>query len=772
MMTASIGILTLLAVIAPVAWRWSPRFALPAMATVIVLLGCAFVTHLPAVASGTAQVESWTWLPELGVAMSFRLDGLSLLFALLICFIGGAVVFYASSYLREHPRLGTFAATLIGFMAAMLGLVLADNLILLFIFWELTSITSFLLIGFEHERLAARKAALQALLVTGLGGLALLAGLVLLGVSAGGFEIGRVLDAPIREHGHYAVIVVLVLLGAFTKSAMAPFHFWLPSAMEAPTPVSALLHSATMVKAGVYLVARLHPVLGGTALWDHSLVIVGGATMLAAAFLATRQTQFKRILAYSTVSSLGTMMMLIGLGAAKAAAAYLLAHAMFKGCLFLVAGSITHETGEKEPHRLAGLRTSMPLTFAAAIGGALSMAGMFPLMGFVGKELMLKAGLEHVMWAAPLTAGMVLSAVLTVMAALLAGVMPFLGRASAATPGHDPDWLQLLGPIALAVGGVVAGLAPGLFAEPLVSATAGSIEGGAPPAVKLGAVGLLWPPTTATWLSIAALLAGAGLFMGRGVYARACAPLDGVARLGPARWYEGLFAGLLRLATAQTRLLQNGSMRAYLRVTLLTALGVGVAALIRSHLTVDLASAAHWPESWLDGAMVLAIVSAAAASTMQRTALASVAVIGVVGFVIALFFALLGAPDVAMTQFAVETLVVIIFVLVIFNLPRYRNLTSRGERLVDGVIAGSVGTMMAALTLMAASRPQPETVSTYFVERSVPEAYGRNVVNVILVDFRALDTLGEVFVIGVAAVGVFTLLRLRAGSPNGTGGAS
>ncbi|MEM1072542.1 MAG: hydrogen gas-evolving membrane-bound hydrogenase subunit E [Planctomycetota bacterium] len=761
----SLIILCCIAPLAPVLTRASRRFGPLVVAAVPFGLGCWFTTALSQVGTGEVLFESIRWLPEAGLTLSFRLDGLSLAFALLICFIGSLVLLYAGSYLEEHPRRGYFLGILTGFMAAMLGLVLADNLIMLFVFWELTSILSFLLIGFDHERESARRASLQALLVTGLGGLALLAGLVLLGVAAGGFEVADVLAAPLHECGLYTAAAVLLLLGAFTKSAIFPFHFWLPNAMEAPSPVSALLHSATMVKAGVYLIARLHPAMTGDPLWDNSLAIFGGITMVLAAFAAPRQTQLKKILAYSTISSLGTLVMLIGLGAAKAAATYLIAHALFKGCLFLVAGTLTKRTGQKDPDKLGGLISHMPVLAAIGIAGALSMAGMFPFFGFVGKELLLKAGLHSEHWTLAATVAVSAAGLLTVMAALVAGVRPFIGRPAEPTLELKPaDWRQLLGPGVLAALGLIAGLAPTLFAEPLVGAMRMSIDGGPlPEETKLRWLGLLWPPTAATYLSIAALVGGGLLYLARARYRAGLRFVDAVAPVAPERTYFRLFDGLMAFAGLSTRLLQNGSLQAYVRVTLCVVVGVSLLAFIRSGLPgVD--SLSFENVTILDVVLALAVVAGAIAAIFQRTALASVAALGATGFALALVYAIYGAPDVATTQFAVETLIVIIFVLVIFHLPRYSSLSSAWHKLLDFAIAGAVGLLMAGLVLAVLERPAPDSISSYYAENSVPSAFGRNVVNVILVDFRALDTLGEVFVVGVAAMGVFTLLRLRSGN--------
>ncbi len=762
-------ILFVVAAVAPALCRVWRRGAGLLVAAAPAGLGVWFATRAPGVFAGGAYAESWSWLPGLGLDLSFRVDGLSLAFALLILFIGAMVVLYASSYLGSSPRLGSFLSTLTAFMGAMAGLVLADNLILLFVFWELTSITSFLLIGFEHERERARWASVQALLTTGLGGLALLAGLVLMGLAGGSWTISELVASPLHGSSLYTPMAILLLLGAFTKSAIFPFHFWLPNAMEAPSPVSALLHSATMVKAGVYLVARLHPAMSGTMVWDETLALAGGVTMVLGAFLATRQTQLKKILAYSTVSSLGVLIMLLGLGAVKAAATYLLAHALFKGCLFLVAGTLTKVTGEKDPDRLGGLLGRFPLLGLAAIVSGLSMAGMFPLIGFVGKELLLKAGLAHPEWAVPATAGAALAGTLTVMVALLVGVRPFLMPAvgDASTRGDGVPWRQVVGPVVLSACGVVAGLAPGVFAEPLVASMIAAIDpsqaGGG---VRLRWMELLWPRWGGWFFCLWGWGGGGGLFWWGGCFGGVGGVLSRLDGFGPARWYDGAMSLLSGVSAVHTRVVQNGSLQAYIRVTLLVVIGVVGLAFSRSFDWGVIGDTAG-DVTALEAALVGALAAASLAAVMMRTALATVSCLSGVGFVIAILFAMYGAPDLAMTQFSMETLLLIIFVLVLFHVPRYRDLSNRAWRLLDTGLAGAFGLVLAAAMLAVLGAPAAESVAAYYAEHSVTGGYGRNVVNVILVDFRALDTLGEVFVIGVAAIGVFTMLRLRSGTGGG-----
>lgn len=767
MTATALAILIITAGLAPVLCKVSRRLGSLAVAAVPAGLGLWFASQGAAALDGAGFIQAWSWLPDLGLDLAFKVDGLSFTFALLICFIGSGVLLYASSYLSANPRMGYFMGVLTAFMAAMLGLVLSDNLILLFVFWELTSITSFLLIGFDHERERARWAATQALLTTGLGGLSLLAGLILLGLAGGSWSISQIDATSVVASDLYTPIAILLMLGAFTKSAIFPFHYWLPNAMEAPSPVSALLHSATMVKAGVYLVARMHPTMAGEPLWDNSLIFFGGITMVAGAFIATRQHQLKKILAYSTVSSLGTLVMLIGLDAVKGAATYLLAHAFFKGCLFLVAGTLTKMTGQKDPEQLGGLFGKSRVLGIAALLAALSMAGMFPLIGFIGKELMLKGGLAHPEYALIATIAITVSAVLTVMAAIIVGIRPFM---LAPAEGVDvqwkaaPGWRQLTMPVILAIAGVVAGLAPVLFAKPLIGGMVASMHPhDIPHEIKLDWLKLLYPPTTATFLSLGALAAGTALFIWRRAYRTAVSPAGLLDNVGPAKGYDVALASVTSFAAFQTRVIQNGSLQIYVRVMLLTVAAVVGVALSRSFDFAIIGELlGEKGITSFEVMLIIALTAATISSILQKSALATVACLSGVGFTIAMLFAVFGAPDLAMTQFSVETLMLIIFVFVLFHLPKYRDLSRRAFRMLDFGLAGIFGGTLALFVAAVLAAGHPPSIAEYHAANSLSGGYGRNVVNVILVDFRAIDTLGEIFVIGVAGIGVYTMVRLRA----------
>jgi multicomponent Na+:H+ antiporter subunit A len=752
-----------LAILAPALHRARGRSASWILALLPLGLTALFAGLTAVIGPGDALRESLPWVPGLGLQLSFCLDGLGLVFALLIVGIGTLVAVYAGGYLRGHPHLGRFQCYLLLFMASMLGLVLADNVIVLFVFWELTGVASYLLIGFDHAEEKARKAALQALLVTGLGGLALLAGLLLLARVGGSLELSALAAQGdvVRGDPLYPPILILVLAGAFTKSAQAPFHFWLPNAMAAPTPASAYLHSATMVKAGIYLLARLHPVLGDTGAWHYSLTLAGSITMLLGAVLALRQTDLKLLLAHSTVSSLGTLTLLIGLGtvlAAKAAVVFLVVHALYKGALFLVAGAVDHESRTRDVDRLGGLRAAMPITAAAAALAGLSMAGLPPLLGFVAKELVYEAKVQAPRASVLITgAGMLANALIVAVAGVVA-FRPFFGpRRETPRSAHEAPPSLWLGPAILALLGTLLGLAPETAAAvmaPAVSAVRAEVT-----EVKLA----LWHGLSPVLgLSLATLLAGVGIYHGRGVLRRQGRIFAGLARAGPDRGYDAALEALLALARAQTRLLQSGYLRVYLLIVVAATVALAGGALLGGGAP---------PLAGIEGARLhevllgVLILAAAGVAVRSDSRLAAVAALGVVGYGVALVYAFFGAPDLAMTQIMVDTLTVILFVLVCYHLPRFAALSSRGARVRDALVSLAAGGFVTLLVLVAAGARSEPAASAYYARNSLPRAHGRNVVNVILVDFRALDTLGEITVLAVAGVGVYALLKLRAERP-------
>ena len=711
--------------------------------------------------SGEIFIYSYAWAPSLGVNLSFYLDGLSLLFALLISGVGALIVLYSSAYLAEHKNLGRLYAYLLMFMSSMLGTVLSGNIITLFVFWELTGLSSFLLIGFEHEREGARKAAWQALLVTTAGGLALLLGLLLLGEAGGSFEISALLGRGtlIRSHPLYVPMLLLILVGAFTKSAQFPFHFWLPNAMEAPTPVSAYLHSATMVKAGVYLLARLSPILGGTAVWQTTIVIVGATTMLLGAFLALRQTDLKRILAYSTLSILGALMFLLGIGtraAVEAAMAYLIIHALYKAGLFLVAGIIDHEAGTRDVNRLKGLGRLMPITFAAAGLAAFSMAGLPPFFGFIGKELLYAATLEAPLGPFVLTGAVLLTNVLLVAVAGIVGLRPFIGSREAPSKDiHEASFRMWIGPLVLSGLGLLIGLVPQLAAGTVVSPAVAAVLS-QPTVTELV---LLHGLTVQLALSGLTFALGVAVYVKRDAIRRLIGRIDFGHRCGPEWGYNRVMDGTVALARLQTRILQSGHLHYYLFIIIGT-----MVCLVGWSMSDWRAQGIfqNWSDIRIHECIVASVILMATAAIVRaRSRMFAVAALGVIGYSVALIFVMFGAPDLAMTQFSIDTLTVILLVLVIYRMPKYVKFSRISERVRDATVALAAGILVTFLTLAATAGPTASRLSSFFAENSYPAAKGRNIVNVILVDFRALDTLGEITVLAAAAIGVYSLVRLR-----------
>ena len=719
------------------------------------LLTALFGHEMRQAVSGGGRLVELAWAPSLGLSFSFNLDGLGLLFAILITGIGALIVLYASRYLEGHAHASRFYASLFGFMGAMLGVVLSNNVLTLFVFWELTGFTSYLLIGFEHERAAARAAALQALIVTGAGGLALLAAGVLLADVSGTTNLSAMASQRASVVGSplYGAIAGLVLLAAFTKSAQVPFHFWLPNAMEAPTPVSAYLHSATMVKAGVYLIARMTPILGSTPVWTTVVTVVGAATMVVGAYRAVQETDLKRILAYSTLSALGVLTMLLGVGtreAIVAALVYLVAHAAYKGALFMVAGAIDHETGTRDISVLAGLRRTMPMTALAGGGAAVSMAGVPLTLGFVGKDGAYEALLHAGDWFPLLPALIVLASILLGLAGLLAGVLPFRGVAPTKEV-HDPAWPLWLPPLLLATTGLVPGIAPSVLDGPLSAAAAATA--GVPVDLSLR----VWHGVTPALLLSMFTLAAVGFAY---VVHEPLRERTWRTRYGTEDVYDGAISVLDAVSRAIAPALHSASLRTYVMVIVATLAVVGGVALL-SEPALGFA-APRTSVTAHDALIVVITVAGAIAATVARSPMAAVLSLGVVGYGVALTFLGFGAPDLAMTQFSVETLTVLIYVLVFRH---FRTLGELSPRLVlarDGLIALGIGIFISGLLLSVATTETAPRLRQYFAEFGPTLGHGRNIVNVILVDFRAFDTLGEITVLATAAIGVRGLLRFAA----------
>ena len=738
-----------------------------------------FCTMIPAVSGGDVLVWETAWLPQQGIDLDFVVDGLGLLFALLITGIGAFILLFASEYMKGYRQRGRFTLFLVSFMLAMLGLVLADNLIALFVFWELTTITSFLLIGYSHENATARRSALQGLLVTGAGALAMLAGFVVLGQAAGTFSLREMLagQQTFADHPQYTAIVVLVLLGAFTKSAQFPFHFWLPNAMAAPTPVSAYLHSATMVKAGVFLLARLTPLLGGTELWMGTLTAVGAVTAVYTAFVSLGKSDLKQVLAYTTVMALGVCVMFLGSApvggdgepsrGVLAALAFLVAHALYKAALFMVAGTIEKATGTRDLTQLGGLWKAMPVTFAAAVAASVSMAGVPPSIGFIGKELLYTVGLGPGA-AAWLPWAVFLAAAPIATVAMVLAIRPFFGpRPDYRKPAQEGHWALWAGPVVLGAVGVAWGLAPEFpFMSLLVPAEAAVT--GSLPATTTGQVP--WHSTgEALVLTLVTLAAAALGFWKRAAVAQALARVRRLVPFSGDGAYDAAMNGIAGIAAWQTRRLQSGVQRQYLLIVFAT-LGLSLA------VTLWIKDVVPWPArladaTFLDWSLTAVVAAASVVIIRSRSRLLGICALGVVGVATALIFLNFGAPDVAMTQLIVETLITVIVAVVLLKLPNFgkESWPSKPASLRNGIVAVTVGVSVTLVLLAVTGSPPQPDLREYFERNAVPGGHGRNIVNVILVDFRALDTMGEISVLAIAGAAVFALLlprpRRREGAP-------
>jgi len=718
---------------------------------------------LPQVAAGNAFRIQLDWIPSLGITLSLAIDGLSLLFALIICGVGFFVSLYAADYLPAKAETGKFYVYLHGFLLAMLGLVLADSLLAVFVFWELTTLISYLLIGFECQLETARQSARQALLVTGAGGLALLVGFLLLGNIANTYDLCQLSlqSGIIKADPLYLAVLVMVFSGSFTKSAQFPFHFWLPNAMTAPTPISAFLHSATMVKAGIYLLARLHPILGGTLAWMGTLVVVGGITALLGSVLAIQASDLKRILAYTTIMALGILTMFLGgqtTPALTAAMTFLVVHSLYKCALFLVVGIIDHQTGTRMIDRLGGLLKPMPITAVATAAAAFSMAG-FPLFfGFIGKEIMYKGALtEDVFPVLATTAALLSNSLMTAVAGLVT-IRPFLGaaRKTPLVPREAP-WTMWLGPVFMGGLGLIFGIMPDWIGHWLIEPAVRAFH----PSMEDIQLKLFYGINEPLLLSILTISLGIAFYLLNRPLRQVIGNADQKIPIQFEDLYTFALDSIVNIAKTQTRILQNGSLHRYLSVIIGSViLGVGLP-FLSSYTRPVL------PENFdpsLPGWLLSGIIIAAVAIVVRaRSRLLAICGLGVVGAGIAMLFLMYGAPDVALTQLLVETLTVIVVSLILLRLPRLnvRQPMPSAGKLLNGVLAIAIGTLVTALILAVNQTELNRSVTDFYEANSYIVAHGRNIVNVILVDFRSLDTLGEITVVALAGLAAYALIQKR-----------
>ncbi|MBB4954521.1 multicomponent Na+:H+ antiporter subunit A [Agrobacterium vitis] len=771
-MIADVASMTLLALLLPFAGAllapWLTNRLGHKAAWILALVPLAsflkFLSFVPEISSGGAVTGGYAWVPSYNVSFSWFLDGLSLTFALLITGIGALIILYSGGYMKGHPQQGRFLSFVFLFMGAMLGVVVSDSFLMLFVYWELTSITSFLLIGFDHERAESRRAALQALVITGGGGLALLAGLIFLWNISGVTQLSLLLHSENRVAASpfYLAALLLILGGAFTKSAQFPFHVWLPNAMEAPTPVSAYLHSATMVKAGVYLLMRLQPVLGNTPAWEILLPFFGGVTLIVGSVIAVRQTDLKQMLAYTTVASLGLLVMLTGFGsphALTAAVLYLIAHSLFKGGLFMVAGILDHEAGTRDVTKLGGLAKVMPITCVAALAGGLSMAGLPPFVGFLAKEEIYYALAHGDIRSILFTVVAVLGNALMMVVGLTLAFKPFFGaRTAAADKAHEGPALLWLGPLTLALLALAAGVLSsqfhGAFSTPMVSAVAGE--------ARLVDISLIPHIGIPLGLSLVTIALGLVLFWQLAALRQLVAKLLDAMGPGPDRGFDHAMAGLVRFAFRITHIIHGGRLDVYVTLTLIIT---ACAFLVPMLMFGELPAMPVWPDKieLHEAAFLLIALAGLVAVLKSDNRLTAIVSLGIQGFAISVIFLLFGAPDLSFTQFMIETLSVVILALVMTRLKLHpADHRPLPQVLLDSTVALAVGIGLTLMMLKATERPLDQTLTEFFSTYSKAIAHGANVVNVIIVDFRGVDTMGEIAVVMITGLAILALIRLRA----------
>ncbi|MFD1927648.1 Na+/H+ antiporter subunit A [Sporosarcina siberiensis] len=754
----------------------------------ILFIGLA--SYIPNVASGKTYIKTLEWIPTYGINFTTYLDGLSMIFGLLITGVGTLVILYSIYYLSNRESLGHFYVYLLMFMGSMLGVIFSDNLMVLYVFWELTSISSFLLIAFWSHRKQSRYGAQKSLLITVSGGVAMLAGFIMLYAMTESFSVREIIAVigQYTDHPLFILAMILVLLGAFTKSAQFPFHIWLPDAMEAPTPVSAYLHSATMVKAGIYLVARLTPVFGGEATWFYTVSFVGIFTLFWGAFNAVRQTDLKALLAYSTISQLGLIMSLFGFGSAAlnsgysadsviftqatfAALFHLINHSTFKGALFMVIGIIDHNVGTRDIRRLGGLMALMPVTFTIALIGSFSMAGLPPFNGFLSKEMFFEAALnistlnlfDIGTWGTFIPVVAWIASVFTFVYSMIIVFQTFFGK-------HQPQRLDRkaheASPGMLTAPSILAVLVVGIFffpnvignylIRPAMSAVYPSFAGKADLTPHITA----WHgPTPALFMTIGVIIIGALLY----IFLRYWRPIYGLL---PVRWsldsmYNATLMQMEKLSTLLTRLYMTGYLRDYLAYILLFFIAaVGGTLLLLGGYSFNLSD--DGPISIYELILIIVMMAAAIAILFAKSRMTAILLNGVLGYSIALFFVYFRAPDLALTQIVVETVTTALFLLCFHFLPEWtKEKSSRKSKITKGIIALLVGTVVTIIALAVQGNKMFDSISVYF-EDAYELTGGKNIVNTILGDFRAFDTMLEVVVLFIAGIGVFTLIKLKA----------
>lgn len=750
-----------------------------------------FTQYISGVSKGETYLHSMKWIPSLGINFDAYVDGLGLLFSLLITGIGTLVILYSIYYLsKTKEALHSFYVYLLLFMGSMLGVVLSDNLMSLYSFWELTSLSSFLLIGYWYKREKSQYGALKSMLITVFGGLSLLAGIVLLYIMTGTFSIREIIsNVDVVTSSHLFIpALVLILLGAFTKSAQFPFHIWLPDAMEAPTPVSAYLHSATMVKAGIYLLARLSPVFAISATWFFVISITGLITLFWGSFSAVKQQDLKGILAFSTISQLGMIMSLIGVGSAAihydflddniylvaltAAVFHLINHATFKGSLFMVVGIVDHETGTRDIRKLGGLMSFMPVTFTIAIIGGFAMAGLPPFNGFLSKEMFF-TGMVNVTkmdmysmqtWGILLPIIAWVGSIFTFVYSMILVFKTFTGKyqpEKLEKKPHEAPVGMLISPVILASLVVIFGFAPNLLESTLIEPTMASI------APSLLAEGKEYQVHIKFWhgftpelfMTLGVITFGILLFMTLQKWSKIYTRFPSSLTLN--NGYNYGIKGMEKGSTRIMKTLMTGFIRDYLLI-IFTFIGIVLLVTLFSQnaFAIDLKDTASI--GVYEAILAVVMVGATIITLLAKSRLTAIISLGVVGYTLSLFFVLFRAPDLALTQLVIETVSVSLFLLCFYYLPEFRKRKVRVKfQLPNLLVALLVGTTVTLLGISANSTKLFESISHYFIENSYEKAGGENMVNVILVDFRGFDTLFEITVLCIAALAIYGMICLR-----------
>ncbi|MCU5745953.1 Na+/H+ antiporter subunit A [Staphylococcus sp. SQ8-PEA] len=776
------------AIIIPIIYRLYKKihlgwFVLPVPLVIFIY----FLTFINKTSSGGQVIQRLNWMPRFGMNFDVNIDGLGLLFSLLITGIGSLVVLYSIGYLSKSEQLGNFYCYLLLFMGAMLGVVLADNIIMLYLFWELTSFSSFLLISFWRTKAKSIYGAQKSLIITVFGGLSLLGGLILLSIAGNTTSLQTLIDkvAEIHNSPFFILAMIFIIIGAITKSAQVPFYIWLPDAMEAPTPVSAYLHSATMVKAGLYLIARVTPIFAISEGWVWTVTVVGLATLCWASLNATKQEDLKGILAFSTVSQLGMIMSMLGIGAISyhfhgsdssiyvaaytAAVFHLINHATFKGALFMITGAVDHSTGTRNVKKLGGLMTVMPISFTLTIITALSMAGLPPFNGFLSKESFIESMIQatHANIFSLNTLGIILP-IIAIVGSIFTFVYSvrfigqiFLGKYNPERlphSAHEASPLMLISPIILAILVVVFGFAPQLLTGSVIEPAANALTHtnnitaefkffhGFTPAffstLIIYVIGIVLILSFAYWVKLLQAQPKAFTFN---------------------HWYDSAGRMVPGLSSRFTNSYVTGYSRDNLILILLSLIVITVVTLIASPFSIHFSNIS--PVRPYELGIIIIIITASSMIIFARSRLFSIIMASAVGYSVAIFFIFFSAPDLALTQFVVETISTALFLLCFYHLPNLnRHKETRAFKTTNAIVSILTGAVVTILGLIAYGNRHFASIGAYYKAHVHDLAHGKNIVNVILVDFRGTDTLFESSVLGIAGIGVYTMIKLKMNS--------